>query len=44
MLVKRVALESQSLLDTDSPVGGQIQGERIRLAFTPWGKGQHQED
>lgn len=35
MLVKRLALDSQSLLDTDSPVWGQIQGERIRLAFTP---------
>jgi DMSO reductase family type II enzyme heme b subunit len=35
MLAKRVALDSQSLLDTDSPQWGKVQGKRIRLAFTP---------
>jgi DMSO reductase family type II enzyme heme b subunit len=35
MLAKRVALDSQSLLDTDSPEWGKVQGERVRLAFTP---------
>ncbi len=38
MLAKRVVLYSQTLLDTDSPVWEQIQGEQIRLAFTPLGR------
>ena len=35
MLAKKVALDSKSLLDTDSPEWGKVQGERVRLAFTP---------
>ena len=35
MLVSMVALGSESLLDSDSPEWGKVQGKRIRLAHTP---------
>ncbi len=35
MLAKKVALDGQALLKADSPVWEKVEGERIRLAFTP---------